>query len=170
MCVCIYSCTYICIVTTPSSSKPQSGSRLLGFVKPGSPKHPAVLWPPPPVLQASSPEYPAVLWHQPPPPCIAGILFAAAIEGSRIIIVGTIVKAKVCSKALALIWYRAWTGYSSPARPLAAPDDPLLVTGQQGSPFPACRQLSRARNACAGSSSEESIKLKHGTKLGPTLC
>jgi len=74
------------------------------------------------------------------------------------------------SKALALIWYRALTWYSSPARPFAAPEDPLLVTGQQGSPVPACRQLSRARNACAGSSSEESTKLKHGTKLGPTLC
>jgi len=32
------------------------------------------------------------------------------------------------------------------------------------------RHLSRARNACAGSSSEESTKLKHGTKLGRTLC
>jgi len=74
------------------------------------------------------------------------------------------------SKALALIWYRALTRYSSPARPFAAPDDSLLVTGQQGSPFPACRPLSRARNACARSSSEESTKLKHGTKLGPTLC
>jgi len=74
------------------------------------------------------------------------------------------------SKALALIWYRALTWYSSPARLFAAPDDPLLVTGQQGSPFPACRQLSRARNACAGRSSEESTKLKHGTKSGPTLC
>jgi len=74
------------------------------------------------------------------------------------------------SKALALIWYRALTWCSSPARPFAAPDDPLLVTGQQGSPFPAYRQLFRARNACAGSSSEESTKLKHGTKLGPTLC
>jgi len=30
----------------------------------------------------------------------------------------------------ALIWYRALTGYSSPARSLAAPDDPRLVTGQ----------------------------------------
>ena len=29
-----------------------------------------------------------------------------------------------CSKALALIWYRALTWYSSPARSLAAPDDP----------------------------------------------
>ena len=74
------------------------------------------------------------------------------------------------SYALALIWYRALTWYSSPARPFAAPDDSLLVTGKQGSPFPACRQLSRARNACAGSSSEESTKSKHGTKLGPTLC
>jgi len=76
----------------------------------------------------------------------------------------------VCSKALALIWYRALTWYSSPARPFAALDDPLLVTGQQETPSPACQQLSRARNACAGSSSEENTKLKHGTKLGPTLC
>jgi len=37
---------------------------------------------------------------------------------------------RVDSKALALIWYRALTWYSSPARPLAAPDDPRLVTGQ----------------------------------------
>jgi len=70
------------------------------------------------------------------------------------------------SKTLALIWHRALTWYSLPARPFATPDDPLLVTGQQGSPFPACRQLSRAQNACAGSSSKESTKLKHGTKLG----
>ena len=62
------------------------------------------------------------------------------------------------SKAFALTWY-CW-----PARPFAALDVPLLVTGQQGSPSPACRQLSRARNTCAGGSSEES------TKLGPTLC
>jgi len=40
------------------------------------------------------------------------------------------------NKALALIWFRALTWYSSPARPFAAPDDPLLVTGQQGSPLP----------------------------------
>jgi len=33
-------------------------------------------------------------------------------------------------------------------------------------PFPACRQLSRARNACAGSSSEESTKLKHASCSG----
>ena len=33
-----------------------------------------------------------------------------------------------------------------------------------------CRQLFRARNACAESSSEESTKSGHGTKLGPTLC
>jgi len=37
-------------------------------------------------------------------------------------------------------------------------------------PPPACRQLSSARNACAGSSSEESVKLQHGTKLGRTRC
>ena len=36
------------------------------------------------------------------------------------------------SKGFALTWYRALTWYSSPARPFAAPDDPLLVTGQQG--------------------------------------
>jgi len=63
-----------------------------------------------------------------------------------------------------------FTWYYSPARPFAAPDAPLLVTGQQGGPSPACRQLSRARNACAGSSSQESTKLGHGTKLGRTLC
>ena len=74
------------------------------------------------------------------------------------------------SKAFALTWYRALNWYCSPARPFAAPDVPLLVTGQQGSPTPACRQLFRARNACAGSSSAESTKLKHGTKLGRTLC
>ena len=74
------------------------------------------------------------------------------------------------SKAFALTWYRALTWYSSPARPFAAPDVPLLVTGQQGRPSLACRQPSRARNACAGGSSDDSTKLKHGTKLGPTLC
>jgi len=42
---------------------------------------------------------------------------------------------------IATIGYAALTWYSSPARPLAAPDDPLLVTGQQGSPFPACPSL-----------------------------
>jgi len=74
-----------------------------------------------------------------------------------------------CNKALALIWYRALTWYCSPARPFAALDVPLLVTGQQGGASPACRQLSRARNACAGSSSQEITKLGHGTKLGRTL-
>jgi len=74
------------------------------------------------------------------------------------------------SKAFALIWYRALTWYSSPPRSLAAPDDPRLVTGQQGSPSPACQQLSRSRNVCAGGSSERSTKLGQGTKLGPTLC
>jgi len=68
------------------------------------------------------------------------------------------------SKGFALTWYRALTcprlfilfpWYSLPARPFTAPDDPLLVTGQQGSPSPACRQLFRAENACAESSSEE---------------
>ena len=75
-----------------------------------------------------------------------------------------------CSKGFALTWYRALTGYSSPAQPFAAPDVPLLVTGQQGSPSPACLRLSRARNACAESSREESTKLGHGTKLGRALC
>jgi len=37
-------------------------------------------------------------------------------------------------------------------------------------PLPAYQQLSRARNACAESSSGERTKLKHGTKLGRTLC
>jgi len=73
------------------------------------------------------------------------------------------------SKGFALTWYRALTWYSSPARPFAVPDDPRLVTGQQGSPSPACQQLSRARTVCAGGSSEGSTKLKHGTKLGRTL-
>ena len=74
------------------------------------------------------------------------------------------------SKSFALTWYRALNWYCSPARKFAAPDVPLLVTGQQGSPSPACRQLFSARNACAGSSSEESTRLKHSTKLGRTLC
>jgi len=74
------------------------------------------------------------------------------------------------SKAFALTWYRALTSYSSPARPFAAPDVPLLVTRQQGTPSLACRQLSRARNACAGGSSDDSTKLQHGTNLGRTLC
>jgi len=64
------------------------------------------------------------------------------------------------SKAFALTWYRALTWYCSPARPFAAPDVPLLVTKQHGSPSPAFRQLSRARNASAGSPSDESTKLK----------
>ena len=76
----------------------------------------------------------------------------------------------VGGKAFALTWYRALTWYCSPARPFAAPDVSLLVTGQQGGASPACRQLSRARNACAGSSSQESNKLWHGSKLGRTLC
>jgi len=74
------------------------------------------------------------------------------------------------SKGLALTWYRARTWYSSSARPFAAPDDPQLVTRQQGSPLPACRQLSRARNVCAGGSREHGTKLKHGTNIGRTLC
>ena len=49
-------------------------------------------------------------------------------------------------------------------------DGPRLVTGQQGSPSPACRQLSRAPNACAECSREAKTKLGHGTKLGRTLC
>ena len=48
------------------------------------------------------------------------------------------------------------------------PDDPRLVTGQQGSPPPR-QQLSGARTVCAGGSGEGSTKLKHGTKLGRTL-
>ena len=83
-----------------------------------------------------------------------------------------VLRAHVClnSKGFALTWYRALTWYSSPARPFAGPNVPLLVTGQQGSPSPVCRQLSRAPNACAESSSEESTKLGHGTKLGRPLC
>jgi len=74
------------------------------------------------------------------------------------------------SKAFALTWYRALTWYSSPAQLFAALDVPLLVTSQQESPSPACRQLTRARNACAGGSRERGTKLKHGAKLGRTLC
>jgi len=74
------------------------------------------------------------------------------------------------SKGFALTWYPALTWYSSPARPFAAPDVPLLVTGQQGSPSPACRQMSRAPDACAESSREESTRLAHSIKLGRTLC
>ena len=37
-------------------------------------------------------------------------------------------------------------------------------------PTPRMPTAFRARNACAASSSEESTKLKHGTKLGRTLC
>jgi len=74
------------------------------------------------------------------------------------------------SKGFALTWSRALTWYSSPARPFAAPDVPLLITGQQGSPSPACRQLFRAPNACEESSRKESTKLGHGTKLGRTIC
>jgi len=69
-----------------------------------------------------------------------------------------------------ITWDRALPWYSSPARPFAAPDVPLLVTGQQGSLSPACRQLFRVPNACAESSREESTKLGHGTQLGRTLC
>ena len=42
----------------------------------------------------------------------------------------------VTSKGFALTWYRALTWYSSPARPFAAPDVPLLITRQHGSPPP----------------------------------
>jgi len=42
------------------------------------------------------------------------------------------------SKASALTWYRALTWYCSPARAFAAPDVPLLATGQQGSPILTC--------------------------------
>jgi len=54
------------------------------------------------------------------------------------------------SKAFALTWYRALSWHSSPARPFAALDVPLPVTSQQGSPSPACRQLSRARKCVRG--------------------
>ena len=74
------------------------------------------------------------------------------------------------SKGFALTWCRALTWHSSPARPFAAPDVPLLVTGQQGNPSPACGQLSWARNACVESSREKSTEFRHGTKLGRTLC
>jgi len=74
------------------------------------------------------------------------------------------------SKGFALTWYGALTLYSSPAGPFAAPDDALLVTRQQGSPSPACRQLSRAQTAWAENSSKESTKLGNGTKSGRTFC
>jgi len=74
------------------------------------------------------------------------------------------------SKVFALTWYRVLTWYSSPARPFDAPNVPLLVTGQQGRPFPACRQLSMAPNTYTESSREESTELGHVTKLGRTLC
>jgi len=92
---------------------------------------------------------------------------------SRATVLGTIFSAvplRYVSKGFALTWYRALTWYSSPARPFAAPEVSQLVTGQQGSPSPACRQLSRAQNACAESSHKESTKLGHATKLGRTLC
>jgi len=42
----------------------------------------------------------------------------------------------------------------------AVTDDPRLVTGQQGSPSPACQQLSRARTVCAGGSSGGGYQVK----------
>jgi len=80
------------------------------------------------------------------------------------------VQQQALSKEFALTWYRALTWYYSIARPFTAPNDPRLVTGQQGNLSPACQQLPRARHVCAGGSSEGSTKLKHGTKLGRTLC
>jgi len=74
------------------------------------------------------------------------------------------------SKAVALTLHRALTWYCSPARPFAALDVPLFVTVQQGSTSPACQQLSRARNPCAGSPSEDSTKLQHGINLERTIC
>ena len=60
---------------------------------------------------------------------------------------------QVRSKAFALTWYRALTRYCSPARPFAALDVPLLVTGQQGSPPPRANSFPglemRARGAQA---------------------
>jgi len=104
---------------------------------------------------------------------LCGLTHPPSIQGSRGAPNGCLVDGvgeRGCpSKGFALTWYRALTWYSSPARPFAAPDVPLLVTGQQGSPSPACRQLSRAPNACAGGSSKGSTTLKHGTKLGRTL-
>ena len=39
-------------------------------------------------------------------------------------------------------------------------DDLRLVTGQQGSPSPACQQLSRARTVCAGGSTKGGYQVK----------
>ena len=47
------------------------------------------------------------------------------------------------SKGRALTWYGALAWYCLSARTFAAPDDPLIVTGQQGRPSLACRQLTR---------------------------
>ena len=56
-----------------------------------------------------------------------------------------------CSKAFGLTLYCALTRYCSPARAFAAPDAPLFVTGQQGSPSPRVnpRLGMRARGAQA---------------------
>jgi len=70
------------------------------------------------------------------------LLMAISCKGKAPLALRPALLERRCSKGLALTWYRALT--SSPARPFAAPDVPLLVTGEQGSPAPACRQLSRA--------------------------
>jgi len=64
------------------------------------------------------------------------------------------------SKALALIWYRALTWYCSPARPFAAPDDPLLVTGQQGSRSPACRPAVQGSKCVRGELKPRNYQVK----------
>jgi len=74
------------------------------------------------------------------------------------------------SKGFALTWYRALSWYSSSARPFAALDDPQLVTGQQGSPSPACRQLSRAQNVCAGGLKRREYQVKARYQVGANAC
>ena len=74
------------------------------------------------------------------------------------------------SKGFVLTWYRALTWYSSPARPFAAPDDPLLVTGQQGSPSPACQQLSRARYVCGGGLKQREYQVKARYQVRANAC
>ena len=55
----------------------------------------------------------------------------------------------IYSKGFALTWY------SSTARPFAVPVLDQLGTGQQASPSPACQQIFRARNVCAGAQAKE---------------
>jgi len=104
-----------------------------------------ILCAPAPCLGTPPPPRPPPPFFWPPPPPPVAHTIAQCMQCSPRI---------PDSKAFALTWY------FSPGRPVAALDVPLLVTRQQGSPSPACRQLSRARNACAGGSSEHGTKLK----------